>query len=116
MIKISKRLTFLVLLFILFLQGCSFSSLLVGGRTSQQLVIVDYPPNRIAYTGDMTESQKDLMLSVLGLLGKEKYRNHRYDHVIGVDLESNIINDFDHDWSHKISTCTKKTANKKANK
>ncbi len=71
-----KTLTLCAILFMLILNGCSMNGFFFEAHNARPLVIIDYPPNRVTYYGDMGNKDMNHMNNVINLLAKEEYINH----------------------------------------
>jgi len=52
------------------------NSLLLEAHNAKPLVIIDYPPNRVTYYGDIGNKDMVHMNNVINLLAKEEYIDH----------------------------------------
>jgi len=85
-----KLSTKLVLMFVLVLNitGCSVSSALFSSSPNKPIVIIDYPPNRIAYGGHFEPIDSKQLLEILNELNKRDYKDHHYRYPVGVKVNS----------------------------
>jgi hypothetical protein len=92
--KVRKRTYLTMAVFVALLQGCSVYSPFFSTKREGHLVIIDYPPNRIAYAGDVEPADQKLIIDILHELEKRKYRPHTYPKRPGVNIDSEINHQF----------------------
>jgi hypothetical protein len=88
--RLKKLLTSAMLIFVLLLQGCSLYTPLFSTKKEGHIVVIDYPPNRISYAGDVKPKDQKLILDILKELEKRRYHPHVYPSRPGLNVDSNI--------------------------
>ena len=84
--KSRKILSLIVLSFVILLQGCSINSLLIKASNARPIVIIEHPPNRIGYVGDLDKDDMKNMRQILKMMQSQKYKNHQYKFRLGADI------------------------------
>jgi len=76
--------------------GCSVNGLLFKAENARPIVIIEHPPNRIGYVGDLDSADMANLQDVLRLMQTQKYRDHKFAFPLGAKIEfdsSTIEND-----------------------
>ena len=84
----SRYLSLSVLSFILFFNGCSITSFLFDVHNPRPVVVIDYPPNRIAYGGTFDKESKEQVIDILQELEKRPYRAYKHPFPLGATLDT----------------------------
>ena len=82
-----------VLGFVLLMQGCAFNSFMFEATENKPIVIIEHPPNRIAFGGNLNDKDMENLQKVLGVMQKMPYRNHHYSSPLGVNVNAIVKSD-----------------------
>jgi len=86
-----KKLLYLsVLAFVLLLQGCAFNSFMFEARENKPIVIIEHPPNRVAYGGNLNDADMVQLKEVLTAMQRMPYKDYHYDSPLGVTVSADV--------------------------
>jgi hypothetical protein len=52
-------------------------------------VVIEMPPNRVAVGGELSAREERVLYNTIGMLSKRKYKEHHYQHPLGVSINYN---------------------------
>jgi len=81
-----------VILFGLMLNGCAFNSFMFEARENKPVIIIEHPPNRVAFGGNLNDKDMYNLKKVLVIMQRMPYQDHHYNSPLGVNVEANINN------------------------
>ena len=73
---------------LILLHGCSFNGLFLEGHENKPVVIIEHPPNRVAYGGNLNPDDIANIQTILRQLARMPYKNHEFKYPLGVALNS----------------------------
>ena len=72
-------------------QGCSFNSFMFEANENKPIVIIEHPPNRVAYGGNLNDADMKQLKEVLVAMQKMPYKDYHYDSPLGVTVQADIV-------------------------
>ena len=72
------------------LNGCAFNSFMFDAEENRPIVIMEYPPNRIAYGGNMNPNDILVMRQVISEMSKTPYQEHHFTYPLGLGIDATI--------------------------
>jgi len=78
----------LALLLVFLLQGCAFNSFLFNAEENNPIVIIEYPPNRVAYGGNMNKADIEALKDILIHMEKGEFHDYKHSFPFGVGLQA----------------------------
>jgi len=85
-----KWITLAVLSFVLLLQGCAFNSFMFEAKENKPIIIIEHPPNRVAYGGNLNEEDMAHLQEVLTTMQRMPYKDHHYNNPLGVNVHADL--------------------------
>ena len=83
-----KKISYVVLIFTLALQGCAFQSVLFDVEEPRAGFVITRPPVQISYRGDVSPQSQAFALNVLKQLQTEKANGYKFNENTNVRLNS----------------------------
>ena len=71
---------------IILLSGCSFNGLFLEGQENKPVVIIEHPPNRVAFGGNLNPEDIENIQMILIELSKKPYEDHAFKFPMGVSF------------------------------
>ena len=88
MIKPTKLMNKIILVFMVFLNGCAFQSPILDMEEERAGFVITRPPVQISYRGDVSPESQAFALNVLKQLQSEKTNNYHFNENTNVRLNS----------------------------
>jgi hypothetical protein len=69
----------IILILVIMFTGCSVSSFLFESRPAVSQVLIERPPTRVTYIGDISEENKKFVIKCIDTMQKDKFTNYKFN-------------------------------------
>jgi len=93
----------------LLLNGCAFNSFMFEARENKPIIIIEHPPNRIAFGGNLNDKDIANAQQVLKMMQRMPYKDYHFKAPLGFVLNSSVSNVDESSFSGATTVSRKET-------